>query len=850
MKPKDLKSSNDELKATPENTGAANTPELNQEKEVDKTSDKVDEKVEKKESTKVKTEKKEVPDEKKIAVEIDEKTDAESEEVIEDQKGEELESELTEKMDEESNEISEEAEGKTIVEPDEEKVAVEEEIIEPIVEDKKEEEASPMEVEAKQDIEEFPEKEDEKIAETVSPVADETEDISNIVVEAATVDKEPEEVEKPVAKAMEVEEEAGESEVEVTTDKEVVEEHTQSEETTKVEAEEPVADAEKEEKTLEEVVKAPAEDKATEDTKIAKEPQRAPIDYSELTEVEMINVLRDLLENHADEDIKNEIDSIKVNFYKKHHALIEEEKKKFLDDGGVEEDFESSNALYEDDLRNLLKDYRQLKNKHHRQMEDEKEENLQRKYEIIEEIRNLVNRKESINKTFQEFRDLQQEWREIGLVPQSKLKDLWETYHHHVENFYDYIKINRELRDLDLKKNLEVKINLCEKAEELLMESSIIKAFNILQKYHEQWREIGPVPRDKKEELWERFKAATSKINKKHQGYFESRKQDQKKNLEAKTALCEKAEEIATEEIDNHKDWDKKSRELIELQKVWRTIGFAPKKDNNRIYERFRSACDQFFDAKREFYAQNKELQQNNLQMKTDLCVQAEVLKDSTDWKKATEEFIRIQKKWKEIGPVPRKFSDSIWKRFRAACDYFFENKSKHFHHVDEEQIENLKLKKDLIKEVQNYKLTKDEDVDLQQIKEFQRRWTDIGHVPFRDKDIIQNDFRDAINEHFDKLKIDDQKRNLLKFKTKIGNLSGTSRGSNKMRFERDKYVSKLKQMESDLILLNNNVGFFANTKNAESLIDDVNKKIEDTREKIEFLKEKINIIDSMDDED
>nr|MBD3620867.1 DUF349 domain-containing protein [Sunxiuqinia sp.] len=264
----------------------------------------------------------------------------------------------------------------------------------------------------------------------------------------------------------------------------------------------------------------------------------------------------------------------------------------------------------------------------------------------------------------------------------------------------------------------------------------------------------------------------------------------------------------------------------------------------------FRSACHQFFNAKREFYSENKELQMNNLQMKTDLCVQAEALKDSTDWRKTTEEFIRIQKKWKDIGPVPRKHSDPIWKRFRAACDYFFDNKSKHFHHVDEEQVENLKLKKELIEEVKNYKPSKSEDVNLENIKEFQRRWTDIGHVPFKDKDVVQNEFRDAVNMHFDNLKIDDQKRSLLKFKTKISNISGTTRGNNKMRYERDKYVSKLKQLESDLILLNNNIGFFANTKNAESLIDDVNKKIQDTEEKIEFLKEKISIIDSMDDDD
>jgi len=406
------------------------------------------------------------------------------------------------------------------------------------------------------------------------------------------------------------------------------------------------------------------------------------------------------------------------------------------------------------------------------------------------------------------------------------------------------------LRDLDLKKNLETKMEICEKSEELLVEPSIIKAFNVLQKYHEQWREVGPVPRDKKDELWERFKAATSIINKKHQDYFEGRKSEQKKNLDAKIALCEKVEEIASTDIDIHRDWDERSKELIELQKIWRTIGFAPKKDNNKIYERFRIASDKFFDRKREFYNQNKEEQNSNLQLKTDLCLQAESLKDSTDWKKTADEFIAIQKAWKEIGPVPRKFSDVIWKRFRAACDFFFENKSKHFSSIDGEQLDNLRMKKELLEEVKQFVLTGDDGADLDKLKDFQRRFTDIGHVPFKDKDAIQNDFRDVINKHFDALRIDEKRRNLMKFKNKVVNNTTSGRGQNKMRFEREKYMIKLKQMESDLALLDNNIGFFANTKNASALIDDVNQKIASTKEKIEFLKEKIRIMDSMEDDE
>lgn len=573
-------------------------------------------------------------------------------------------------------------------------------------------------------------------------------------------------------------------------------------------------------------------------------------DYSSLNEVELLNSLRQLIENDDVEGIKDDVESIKIYFFRIYRANIEAQKAAFVEAGGDLAEFKAEPDPNELELRNLLKEYQDLRSEHNKKIDESKETNLQKKYEIIEEIKSLINNKESINRTFHEFRELQNRWREIGLVPQAKLKDLWETYHHHVENFYDFIKINKELRDLDLKKNLEIKIDICEKTEELLVEPSIIKAFNILQKYHEQWREVGPVPRDKKDELWERFKAATSIINKKHQDYFEGRKSDQKNNLDAKIALCEKVEEIAGVTIENHHEWEERSKELMELQKLWRTIGFAPKKDNNKIYERFRVASDAFFDHKREFYNQNKEQQMHNLQLKTDLCVRAEELMDSTEWKKTADEFIQIQKTWKEIGPVPRKFSDVIWKRFRAACDHFFENKSKHFSSIDGEQGENLKKKRELLEEVKLFVLSGDDDADLDKLKEFQRSFTEIGHVPYKDKDTIQNDFRDVINRHFDSLRIDEKRRNLMKFKNKVAGYTSSGKGQNKNRFERDKYMTKLKQMESDLALLDNNIGFFANTKNAEALIGDVNQKIINTKEKIEFLKEKIRIMDAMEDDE
>lgn len=709
-----------------------------------------------------------------------------------------------------------------------------------------------IEAEAVQEVE-------QEVVEVVEEaVAESAAEVNEI---AAETEVESVEIESPAAevKAEETVEVAEEPKVVAEIVEEVVaeqpaQEEAVTEETAEVEVEEPVKDvAEVEADSSEEESAEDSEDISDDDEDLDEEEEpedgdsrENDVDYSTFSEVELINEFRNLLDHSPFMQIYRNVDLIKVNFYKKNKIRISELKKAYLAEGGIEEEFKAEVNPYEQDLKNMLDEFRQRKANHNKEIETEKEQNVQKKYEIIEEIKNLVNRKESINKTFQEFKDLQQQWRDVGLVPQANMKDLWENYHHHVENFYDYIKINQELRDLDLKKNMEEKMSLCEKAEELLLEPSVIKAFNSLQKLHDSWREIGPVPRDKKEELWERFKETTTKINKKHQDFFENRKKAQKKNLDAKTALCEKVEEIIAQNLDTHKDWEEKSKELVELQKYWRTIGFTPRKENNIIYERFRIACDGFFDKKREFYSKHKEVQSNNLQMKIDLCVQAEALKESTDWKKTTDEFIGIQKKWKEIGPIPRKHSDIVWKRFRAACDYFFEAKSKFFNTKDESQSENLRLKKELIAEVKSFKSSNNDENDFEKLRDFQRRWTEIGHVPIADKNDVQKEFRDAINILFDKYSIEDKERNLMRFKNKMTDWKTTSRGHNKLFAERDKYVSKLKQLESDLITLKNNIGFFSNSKNAEALIKDVKQKIKNNEEQIEYLKEKIRVIDDV----
>ncbi len=570
------------------------------------------------------------------------------------------------------------------------------------------------------------------------------------------------------------------------------------------------------------------------------------IQYAALSMEDLVAILKDFIHNKSVHEIINDVENIKINFYKKHKADIEKKRKHFVDEGGELEDFVPQENPLEKELKELLKSYKDQKAEFTKVLEEQKQKNLEEKYRIIEEIKELSNKQESINKTFQEFRDLQRQWRSIGPVPQANVKNLWDNYHHHVEAFYDFIKINQELRDLDLKKNLEAKLVLCEKAEELMLESNIMNAFRILQELHEQWREIGPVPPDMRTEIWERFKEATAKINKKHQDYFVNLKSEQKNNLEAKIVLCEKAEELCNQEIHSNKDWTRLSDEMMELQKVWKTIGFAPRKDNNRIYLRFRNACDAFFNRKREFYSTIKEEHDNNLQLKTDLCVQAEALKESTEWKKTTEELIALQQRWKEIGPVPFRVSDKIWKRFRTACDTFFDRKAKHYADVDNSFESNLQKKNELILQIEEFQITGNAEESLNKLKDFQRQWAEIGFVPIKMKEEILEKYRTAINKKFDDLQIDEGQKNLLKFRTKIENMLDRPNSGQRIRQEREKYISRLKQLENDIVLWENNIGFFAKSKNAEVMIREVESKIEEAKKTIVLLTKKIGMIDDM----
>jgi hypothetical protein len=421
---------------------------------------------------------------------------------------------------------------------------------------------------------------------------------------------------------------------------------------------------------------------------------------------------------------------------------------------------------------------------------------------------------------------------------------LWENYHHNVEIFYDYIKINKELKDLDLKKNLEQKVLLCEKAEQLMLEPNPVNAFRFLQDFHNQWREIGPVPQESKNEIWERFREATSQINKRHHEYFEKQKDDQRKNLESKITLCEEVEAINLLEIKNFRDFDDKADKVVALQKMWRTIGFAPKKQNNKVYQRFREACDNFFEKKRGFYADNKEIQQTNLQKKIELCLQAEALQDSTDWKATSDALIKLQKEWKEIGPVPRKQSEKSWKRFRKACDQFFNKKTEFFADLDTSYEDNLKAKLAIIEELESFEPGTDVQAAFDHLKELQRKWTEIGFVPFNKKEEITNRYRNALNKEFDNLKIADEDKSILKYRTKLDNLKTNPKASRKIHNEREKFFTKIKQLESDIVLWENNIGFFTKSVNADNMIKEVEEKIENAKKMIKTLEEKVKMID------
>lgn len=569
-------------------------------------------------------------------------------------------------------------------------------------------------------------------------------------------------------------------------------------------------------------------------------------DYSSLTKLELIQKFKLILSEGQITYLKNEIENIKINFYKKHKAENEELRKKFIDEGGDLEKYTQEPDKVEEEFKQLYKDYRERRNELTKTIEEQKASNLKIKQEIIVSIKELINKPELLQHTIEDFHILQDKWRKTGIVQQKEMKALYDSYHFTVQEFYDWLKLNKEAREIDLRRNLESKIELCEKVESLIIEKDIRKSFGELQILHERWREIGPVSPDKKDEIWQRFHEATTKIHKNHQEYFIKKKEEYEGNLNAKTILCEKAEELSSKIYKRFKEWENATNDFIELQQVWKTIGMVPKAENSKIFKRFKSASDSFFDAKKEFYKIVMEEENNNLQIKTDICIKAESLKESTDWKKTTNELIQLQKEWKKIGPVSRKISDKIWNRFRAACNEFFENKNKHFSTIDGLLDENLKKKEKLIETINSYTYTDNSETDLNNLKQFQKEWVEIGHVPEDKKNIIQDKYRKAINNAFNSLKVDDKKKENIKFKMRIENIMQQQDSRDKLYFERETLNKKLHQIEAELKTLENNIGFFSKSKNSESLLKDFTTKIEESKKESSIIKEQIKYLDNI----
>lgn len=561
-----------------------------------------------------------------------------------------------------------------------------------------------------------------------------------------------------------------------------------------------------------------------------------------LTKEEILNRLQALVDAPI-ETVRGEVESLKQAYYKIRRNEVDELRKAFVEQGGDEKDFTAPEDTQENFLKELLGSYKEKKAAYLAEEEKQKAENYEIKLQLIEQLKMLCESQDDFNKLYNEFKDIQQKWKEIKLVPEEHANELWKEYQTYSEAFYDLIKINNQFRDYDFKKNLVLKTALCEAVEKLQDEKDIISAFHQLQKLHQQWREIGPVAKELREELWGRFKAASTVINKRHQQHFENLKAKEQENLVAKTAICEEIEGIDYAALQTFKDWDEKNNEVLALQQKWRTIGFTPKKHNTKIFERFRAACDVFFTKKTEFYKSIKAEMEKNLEKKRALCEKAEALKDSTDWKGTTEKMIALQKEWKTIGQVTRRHSDSIWKRFITACDYFFDNKNKNVSSQKSEEQTNLEAKKALIEKVKTMDESLDTEEAITMLKEWIAEWNEIGHVPFKEKDKVYKAFHEAVDAQFDRLKVDQRDRRMKSYRNNVSEMAGKGKG--KLYSERDRLMRTYERMKNDLQTYENNIGFLTiSSKGGSGLVKEMERKIEKLKAEMELTVKKIEAID------
>ena len=566
-------------------------------------------------------------------------------------------------------------------------------------------------------------------------------------------------------------------------------------------------------------------------------------DFDRHTRAELVTLLEQAVADPDINVVKTRIALIKVTFMKKTKEENLRRYETVMEEGGSKEELEGRPDELEERFNEVFNIYKANKLRYNEEQEKIKNENLQKKLHILEELRTLINSEETLKKTYDEFRILQDRWKEIGIVPRTEINNLWQNYHFLVEKFFEKVKLNKELKDLDLKKNLEAKIALCEKTEELLLETSIIKSFKQLQKFHEEWKEIGPTPADKKDEIWERFKTATDKINERRREHYARIEEDQQKNLETKNALCDQAEEVLTLKNETTREWQDHTNKINELLKIWKSVGPVPQKTNAAIWARFKTCLDTFFANKKEFFDKLKEQQLHNYNLKVDLCVQAEAIRISTDWKKTTNEMIRLQNEWKKIGPVPRKHSERIWKRFRVACDEFFNAKSSYFANIHTHEEENMQRKVDLMNRLKVHDFTDDKNANLEVLKNFQREWTEIGHVPIRDRDRLQNEFRGLINERLDKLQINALEISTASYQTRFDQLKNDPQSRRLINREREQLMSRIAKMKDDINLWENNIGFLASSKNADILKVEFGKKIDRAKSELKVMEAKLKMI-------
>lgn len=591
---------------------------------------------------------------------------------------------------------------------------------------------------------------------------------------------------------------------------------------------------------------AVAEENAVVTDNVEKEqqPETETVASSEgkMTKEEILEKLTELVATSA-ESAHSEVELLKQAYYKLRRNEVDELKRTFLADGGEEEDFVTPHDPAEDKLKELLTTYREKRAAVIAEEEKRRADNYAAKLTLIDRLKVLTESQDDFNKLYNEFKEIQQQWKEIKEVPVEYANELWRNYQTYSEKFYDIIKINNQFRDYDFKKNLELKTVLCEAVEKLDNEPDVVSAFHQLQKLHQQWREIGPVAKELREDLWARFKAASTVINKKHQAHFEAMKGKEQENLVAKTEICEQIEQIDFSLLKTFKDWEEKNREVMALQNKWKTIGFAPKKANVKIFERYRAACDVYFGKKSEFYKSIKETMDKNLELKRALCEQAEALKDSTDWKETADKMIALQKEWKTIGSVARKHSDAIWKRFISACDYFFEQKNKNVSSQKSVELQNLAAKKEIVAKIKALGEETDNDDVLAQLKEYMSEFNAIGHVPFKEKDKVYKQYHDAVDAQFDRLNIDRSERKIQTFRTSLGDMSDKSK--NRIYNERDRLMRQYERLKNELSTYENNIGFLSvSSKGGGGLVKEMNRKIDKLKEEMELIVKKIDAID------